>query len=157
MRPTRPRLLLGVGSSVAVVVVVLLRVSYDVLPELPSGWTVSVLFIAAVEALLAWTTRSRLVGGGRLATRLEPLTVARYAALARASSPVGAGAVGAWLGVLGYLLGHRGSLPAVDHDRRVALLGVGTGLALTAAALWLEWVCRVRPPTGTPVDSDGGA
>lgn len=126
---------------------VILLLSYDDLPQLPTGWAVVVGVIAILVAFLAWTTRNRLKGehGARPP---EPLTIARYAALAKACSPVGAGVAGLWLGFLVYLLSQHGSM-AVRHDRWVSIAGVVTGVALAAAALWLEWVCRIR------VDHDG--
>ncbi len=143
MKPTRTSVLLAVFVVFAAAGGLGLRAAYDSLPELPSSWVVTVAIAAIVVAFLAWTTRNRLTGqhGARPP---EPLTVARYVALARACSPVGAGLTGAWFGALIFLLTQRGMVDAVAHDRRVSIAGIVSGVALTAAGLWLEWVCRLR-------------
>jgi hypothetical protein len=149
VKPTRASVLAlvfalcGIGAGFG------LAAAYASLPALPTSWVVTVGVIALVVALLAWTTRNRL-GARDGAKPPEPLTMARYAALARACSPVGAGVSGAWLGALAYLLTLDGGIAVVSHDRRESVAGLATGAALTAAGLWLEWVCRVK------VDHDDG-
>ncbi|HEV7209391.1 MAG TPA: DUF3180 domain-containing protein [Mycobacteriales bacterium] len=145
MRPTRARSLIACSALVAVISAALLQAFYGSLPPLPVGPVLTILLVAAFEALLAWSTRNRLQGK-QSSRPAEPLAIARYAALARASSLVGAGVAGAWIGVLLFLAHQRGSLAAVSHDRQLAPFGIVTGLALVGAALWLESVCRVRPP-----------
>lgn len=143
MRPTRIRVLMATFAAGGVVGGFVLGWTYGHLPELPTSWVVPVGVIAALVAFLAWTTRNRLTMQ-RGARPADPLTVARYAALARACSPVGALLTGLWLGGLVFLLTQRGSLDAVSHDRTLAIAGIVSGAALTAAALWLEWVCRIK-------------
>lgn len=152
MRTTRPPLLLAVFVVAGVISGLLLRETYDQLPSLPVGPIATVLVIAIVEFAVAWTTRNRL-GGRNLATPIDPIAVARLAALARASSPVGAVITGAWTGALVFLLRQRGGVAVVDHDRRLAIAGIVTGLLLTGVALWLEWVCRIRRPPEENRDS----
>lgn len=143
MKPTQLRVLLATFAVGGVVGGLLLGLTYSRLPQLPTSWVVPVAIVAVLVAFLAWTTRNRLTRQ-RGARPVEPLTVARYAALARACSPVGALLAGLWLGALVFLLTERGDLAVVQHDRGLAIAGVLTGLALTAAALWLEWVCRIK-------------
>ena len=51
---------------------------------------------------------------------------------------------GAWAGVLLYTA-PRGNQPTVaGADTITASLGIGSGVALLAAALWLEQACRQR-------------
>lgn len=144
MRPTSAVLLGAVFAVAGVAAGLGLSAGYDTLPQLPVVWAITVGVIALLVAFLAWSTRNR-VRGERDARPPDPLTMARYAALARACSPVGAGVAGAWLGALVALLTRNGSSVAVSHDRGVSIAGLVTGLALAAAGLWLEWVCRVRP------------
>ncbi|MGH3743340.1 MAG: DUF3180 domain-containing protein [Mycobacteriales bacterium] len=143
MKPTRIRVLVATFAAGGVVGGLALGWAYGDLPELPDSWVVPVAIIAVLIAFLAWTTRNRLTMQ-RGARPVDPLTVARYAALARACSPVGALLSGLWLGGLVFLLTQRGSLDAVAHDRTLAIAGIVSGAALTAAALWLEWVCRIK-------------
>ncbi|HEX7355751.1 MAG TPA: DUF3180 domain-containing protein [Mycobacteriales bacterium] len=143
MKPTRIRVLVATFAAGGVVGGVVLGWAYGELPELPTSWVVPVAIIAVMIAFLAWTTRNRLTMQ-RGARPIDPIAVARFAALARACSPVGALLTGLWLGGLVFLLTQRGSLDAVAHDRKLAIAGIISGAALTAAALWLEWVCRIK-------------
>ncbi|HEY5335646.1 MAG TPA: DUF3180 domain-containing protein [Mycobacteriales bacterium] len=143
MKPTRVSVLLGTFAAGGIIGGAVLGWAYGDLPELPASWVVPVVIIAVLLAFLAWTTRNRLTMQ-RGARPVDPLTVARYAALARACSPVGALLTGLWLGGLVFLLTQRGSLDAVSHDRNLSIAGMLSGAALTAAALWLEWVCRIK-------------
>lgn len=143
VKPTSPLLLVGVFAVFGVGGGLVLSLLYDRTPPLPVVWTITVGVIALLVGFLAWTTRNRL-RGEREARPPEPLRIAQYAALARACSPVGAGVAGAWLGALVYLLIDTGGGGVVGHDRSVSVAGLSTGAALTAAGLWLEWVCRIR-------------
>ncbi len=145
MNPTRPRTLVIAGAFALVVSYVLMRSYYlsalgSALPRTPA---LSVAVVALVEAELGRGTRARLAG--RPGTKpIMPITVARFAALARASSIAGAVVAGAWAGVLLYTA-PRGSQPTVaGADTITASLGTASGVALLAAALWLEQGCRQR-------------
>src|SRR3954463_11738331 len=92
---------------------VIVRSVYSSLPRLPTLAPASLGLIALVEGVLAVGTRNRLLR--RPGTQpVEPMLVARYAALAKASSIVGALALGAYAGVLGYVLPLRDA--AQPHD-----------------------------------------
>ncbi len=120
---------------------------------------VTLLLLAIAEAFLARSTRARLAGRPR--TRpIHPITVARTAALAKASSPVGALAVGWYAALLAEVVPHLDA-PRPAGDARVAVAGIVTGALLVAAALLLERVCRVRgpredEPKGGDRDDDAG-
>jgi len=116
---------------------------YADLPSPPTFAPLSLLLIALAEAYLASTTRARMTG--RTGTRpIDPIFVAKLAALAKASSPVGALACGAYTGFLVDVA--RMSSSAASSDTRTAALGMGCSLGLVAGALLLERVCRARPP-----------
>jgi len=116
---------------------------YADLPSPPTFAPLSLLLIALAEAYLASTTRARMTG--RSDTRpIDPIFVAKLAALAKASSPVGALALGAYTGFLVEVA--RMSSSAASSDTRTAALGMGCSLGLVAGALLLERVCRARPP-----------
>ena len=70
------------------------------------------------------------------------MTVARLAALAKASSVVGALLGGGYAGFLGWV--SQRSSQAASHDTATATVAVALSLLLVAAALFLEHVCRVR-------------
>jgi hypothetical protein len=147
MHFTRARDLVLTGLVVAVVVHLLVRVAYGDLPPLPTFAGVTLLVLAIVEAVLGFSLRSRIREPGR-GRPLQPLTAARAVALAKASSILGAIMLGAWLGLLGYVLPRRGEIAAAADDVPSAVVGVICSALLIAAALWLEWCCR------TPRDQD---
>jgi len=125
-----------------------MRAVYTSLPKLPTLAPASLGLIALAEGVLAIGTRNRLLG--RPGTRpVEPILVARYAALAKASSIVGALAIGAYAGILGYVLPLRDA-PQPRDDGLVSVFGIAAGLAVVIAAYSLERVCRVKPPRDSP-------
>ncbi|RLK59833.1 DUF3180 domain-containing protein [Actinokineospora cianjurensis] len=142
---TKPRDLVLAGLVGAVVVYLALRVLYGDLPPLPRLAGITLLVLAVVEALFGFGLRDRIKGTGKA---VQPLTAARAVALAKASSVLGAIMVGAWLGVLGYVLPESAEVAAAKHDVASAVVGVVCAAALIAAALWLESCCR------TPDDRD---
>lgn len=142
MTPTRPWALALAATVAGLLAAGGLHAAYLELRPLPNGPPVTVALVAVFVGLLAASTRNRLRGKGK---PVDPLAMARYVALAKAASGVGALAFGAWAGVLLFLIGQRGQLSVVGHDRRLAIAGVVTGLLLAAAGQWLEWLCRVRP------------
>jgi hypothetical protein len=112
------------------------------LPWLPA---VTLLALAVFEFALAQQTRARIEHKpGR--PPVEPLAVARYVVLAKASSVAGAifvgfaAAITTWL-----LLRATGSAPnrSASNDLPAAILSFIASIALVAAALWLERACRV--------------
>jgi hypothetical protein len=145
VNPTRPWQLAASGVFTLVVVYLIMRFTYltSISSALPRTPVISVAIVALVEGELGRGVRARLAGRPRTKPIL-PITVARYAALARASSIAGALIAGAWAGVLAYTA-PRGDQPAVaGADTITSALGVASGLVLIAAALWLEYGCRQR-------------
>jgi Protein of unknown function (DUF3180) len=142
MRFTRARDLAGVGLFTAVAVYLAMRLIYGKLPPLPTLAGVTLLVLAIVEAALGVSLRTRIrdPGAGR---PVQPLTAARAVALAKASSLLGAIMLGAWLGVLGYVLPRRTELAAAADDLPSTIVGVVCAATLIGAALWLEYCCRI--------------
>lgn len=142
MRPTGVRDLLPASVVAVVVVYLLVRADYGSLPPLPRLAGVTLLVLAVVEAALGSSLRARI--RRRRGTKpVPPLTAARALALAKASSLAGAVMVGAWLGVLAYVLPAGGAgNSAAGGDTVSAAVGAGCAVALVAAGLWLEYCCR---------------
>jgi hypothetical protein len=121
------------------------------LPQVPTSAPSVLLLFAAILLALALSTRARLRAARERrpgAGPVDPLTVARYGVLARASSPVGAGVIGLYGGYCAFLLPE---LNEVGHRDLVgrSVLAMGAGIAVAAAALFLERVCRL-PDDGVP-------
>lgn len=149
MRFTRARDLLAAGAVAAVLVNLLLRLSYGDVPALPRPAGTTLLAFAIAEVVLGNMLRARI--RHRPGTRpVQALTAAKAVVLAKASSLAGAITGGAWLGALGYVLPLRSQLPSAASDTAAAVIGAVCAGALVAGALWLEHCCRT--PEG-PDDS----
>jgi hypothetical protein len=140
MRPTRRRDLATAALFAVVIAYVVTRHSYSDLPS-PTVYSLAWLAVLIIaEAYVALVTRSRLAG--RHGTRpINPLVAARIAALAKASSLVGALALGLYAGFFGWVIQLEST--AATRDTRTAAIGVGLSALLVATAMFLEHVCRV--------------
>jgi hypothetical protein len=147
MRPTRITVLLALAVVAGGVAYLMTRAYYAELESPPRYAPLWLMLLAVAEGYTALLTRARLAG--RHGTRPpNPLVIARLAVLAKASSPVGALATGAYTGFLVYVA--RENSEVARSDTRTAALGIACSLALVAAALLLERVCRVKTPPDDP-------
>lgn len=157
MNPTRPRTLLTVFLGFGVAFWLLLRVVYLDLPPLPWTAAPTLLLLAIVEAASGRSLRVRLraqrSGGttrrGATPRPIPPIAVARLAALAKASSLAAAIFGGLAAGALVYVAGSLGK-PAPRADALASGATLAAAALLTAAALYLEYGCRVPPPPEPP-------
>jgi hypothetical protein len=138
---TRPRDLLVAGLVAAVVVHLLVRLTYGELPAIPApaGATLGVLGLA--EAVAGSLLRARIQRKPGTAP-VEPLVAARAVLVAKASSLSGSIVAGAWAGLLVYVLPRSGDIAAAADDSVGAVVGLVCALGLVAGALWLEHCCR---------------
>ena len=141
MKPTNVRTLLLVGVVAAAVTWALLIPLYSKLPPLTWTGVPALLIAAGAEAVIGRDLRARIQGrsGARPA---PPLFVARMVALAKASSLAAALLAGVSAGFALYL---SGMLDATTprNDMITASVSFGSSLVLLAAALFLEYCCRV--------------
>jgi hypothetical protein len=147
MTPTRPRDLFAVALVTAVVVGILVRLTYGSLPEFPlfAGATLGVLGIA--EAVGGNMMRARI--RRRPGTQpVQPLVAARAVLLAKASSLAGAIRTGAWGGLLAHVLPLAGDVTAAGSDSLAGVVGILCALGLVGGALWLEHCCRTPDDPG---------
>jgi chromate transport protein ChrA len=152
LRPTSISVLVVAGLAAAAVGWLVLSFSYSRLPALP--WTPALLLavLAVAEGLLAQNTSARIQRKPG-ALPVQPLAVARYVALAKASSLVGAIFAGFSAGLVGWLLVE--PTQAASDDVPSTTGGLAAALALIGAALWLERSCRVpEEPDRQDDDSD---
>jgi hypothetical protein len=149
VKPTRWWTLLTVAVAAAAVTWAVLTAVYSKLP--PLTWTLvpALLIAAGAEAWTGRDLRARIAGrpGKRPA---PPLFVARVVALAKASSQTAALLAGISAGFMIYLSG-MASAPTPRSDLVNASLSFGACLILLAAALFLEYCCRVP---GGPDNND---
>lgn len=144
MTPTRLRTLAAIALLAGLMAYLLFRWRYSSLPPVPYTAAVSTGGLAVAELFLGPGTRARLEG--RPGTKpIMPIAVARIAALAKASSALGAVMAGVWLGIGAYVV-PRWDLTTPRRDAIRAAVGLASALLLVVAALRLENVCRVPPP-----------
>ncbi|WP_369140601.1 DUF3180 domain-containing protein [Modestobacter versicolor] len=166
MKPVRRVELVVLAVAVAFATWLVVRSAYGSLPPFRWWLPVPLGVLAVAEALGAHALRARLSAqreGRRSPGRapataarpVEPMLVARLAVLAQASAWVGAVLAGAWAGVLAHTGPAVGRLTAATGDTVTAGLGVVLAAGLSAAALWLEHVCKV-PPGGEDDDQGDG-
>jgi len=140
MGPTRPATLVVWGLASAALAWLLISSYYRNFPSLPWLPTITVAGLAVLEGYAAVNTRARIQrrpGRGRV----DPLMVARFVVLAKASSLAGSIFAGFHAGLLVWLLFE--PTRAATNDVPAATAGLVASLALVAAALWLERSCRV--------------
>ncbi|WP_019631971.1 DUF3180 domain-containing protein [Actinomadura atramentaria] len=141
MKPTRPLSVAGLVVVVGVITWAVLHSAYTTLPPLPWTAVPTLLLLALGEGFTGWNILRRI--RRKPGTRpVEPLVVARMAALAKASVHAAAVLAGVFGGFAAVLAGDLDK-PTPRHDFFVA---GGTGLAalaLVGAAYFLEYACRV--------------
>jgi TctA family transporter len=147
--PTRPAILVALVVGVAALVWGILQLAYVSLPPLPWTAVPTLLLLALGEIVTAINTRARIQRKPDTKP-VEPLVVARFVALAKAS----AYAATALAGVFGGFVLYLASSLDKDTPRRDFIVSAGSvvaALVLVGAALFLEYSCRV--PKG-PDDED---
>jgi hypothetical protein len=149
MGPTKSSTLVVAGLAGAATGWLLLSFFYGSMPPLPWLPIMTVAVLAALEAFLAQNTRARIQRRPGM-PRVDPLAVARYAVLAKASSMAAAIFAGFSAGLLAWLALE--PTKAARDDVPAAIAGIVASLALVGAALWLERSCRVPDQ---PDDPDG--
>jgi hypothetical protein len=144
VRPTRPSVLVATALLIGVLSWLVVQQAFDSLPTLPLLGSITVAVLAVAEIYLGFSVRARLRRPGD--RPLDPLLVARFAVLAKASSHAGAVVAGIYGGVFAYTVTNLGH-PTFSTDSRTSGLSAIAALALIAGALFLEFGCRVpRPP-----------
>ncbi|HEX6520812.1 MAG TPA: DUF3180 domain-containing protein [Streptosporangiaceae bacterium] len=155
MRPTRLSTLAVVALACALLMWLVLRAAYQSLPPLPWTGVPALLAVAAVEAGAGRDLRRRIAGrsGSKPA---NPLLVSRMLVLAKASALAAAVVAGLTLGFVGYLA-NMTSAVTPRHDIITAGETCASAIVLAAAALYLEFCCRVPTDTKPPTDANVSA
>jgi len=149
MRPTSISVLVVAGLAAAAVGWLLLSFSYSRLPDLPWSPVLVLAVLAVAEGLLAQNTSARIHRKPGMPP-VEPLVVARYVALAKASALVGALSAGFSAGLVAWLAME--PTQAARDDVPTAGGGLVAAVLLIAAALWLERSCRIPEQPDTKND-----
>ncbi|HBJ73642.1 MAG TPA: hypothetical protein DDY88_08070 [Actinobacteria bacterium] len=156
MTPTRIRLLLTLGllaGSIGWAAAVMVDNQSGRVVPIPWLAAFTVWFLAV--ALLIWTVLARPRLKRKKGHRpMAPLVAARTAALAMAASRTGSLVAGFYAGISIGTLPSRATEAGTD-TLWISLASAAGALALTAAALWLEHICRL-PTDGDSNDSGLG-
>jgi hypothetical protein len=145
MGQTQPATLVVAALAAAALAWMLISHYYSQMYDLTWIPPVMLTALAAGESLAARQTAARIAqkpGAGPL----NPLMVARFVALAKASALAGAIFTGFYGGLSIWLGFQRGALVHAQNDLPKAIAGAVASLLLTAAALWLERSCKAPPP-----------
>ncbi len=158
MKPTRISELVAVFVVVAIGIRLMAEPLYTSfgtqLKGMPVSAPLTLFLVALFEFYSAHAIRVRL--DGRPGSKpILPMTVARYAVVAKASSLGAAVAGGFWCGLFAFTLTHVENFRYAGTDRYVSAASVASALLLITAALMLERACRVRTPPGPQPDVDG--
>lgn len=137
LRSTRSRDLVAPLMVAGVLIYLLLRTHYDSIPPLHYAAPVPLAVLAVAEYLTARRVRA-VVRHDPHARPMAAIAIARCVALGKATSLVGAAAVGASLGLLGRVLPDASRVTAAANDSRVGGLLLVSSLALVVAGLALE-------------------
>ncbi len=149
MQPTKPWSLVVVVICTAAIGWVVALTSFASLPPLPWTAVPALLLLALGELLIARNLRTRL--SARPGIRpIDPIAVPRIVALAKASSMAAAAFGGLAAGFCIYTLASLDKA-VPRHDALVCAFTAAAAIALVAAALYLERVCRTPEP---PEDDD---
>ena len=157
MRRTSAGDLIAPFLGVLVIIYVLLRVTYDSLPPVGYGIGVPLVFLAIIEFVAARRVRAA-VGHDPDAKAMPAIFIARLVALGKASALVGAGLLGAVVGLLLRVAPDAARVRAAGSDLRVGIVLFAVCALLLAAGLVLERAGidpnhpdrpRPGPPTAT--------
>lgn len=152
LTPTKPSTLVISAALAALVGWWLISRFYgEMLPRLTWYSSITLFLLAGGEAIAARSTRARIERWPGTEP-VEPLVVARLAALAKASSLAGAIFGGGYAGILGWAYFQRDWLAAASDAIPAVASGVVASALVVAAALWLENACRI--PKGPDEESD---
>jgi hypothetical protein len=145
LRPTSLATLCVAALATAALAWLAISRFYGDFPTMPWLPPLTMLGLALVEAVAAPNTKAR-IDRKEGTVPVNPLVVARYVVLAKASALAGALFFGLYAGILIWLLSEGSRLSHASSDLPQTVIGVVGALALVLAALWLERSCRI-PPT----------
>jgi hypothetical protein len=149
VKPSNPGVLVGLVIVFALATWGILQELYSEIPTVPWTAVPTLLLLAVGEAYTGWLTRARILR--RPDTKpVEPLAVARLAALAKATAHAAAAFGGIFVGFVFHVLNLL-DLPKPRQDAIVAGGSFIACVALICAALFLEYCCRVP---GEPDDDN---
>ncbi|KQB86192.1 DUF3180 domain-containing protein [Corynebacterium lowii] len=151
MKRTSLKALGAAGVFVAALAAIATWRFYGVLGAIPVTVSVTLWVMAVVCLYLALKVRSRRKDGriGMDRSQLNPVMVAQFLVVGKASAWTGSLVGGAYVGMGIYILPQAGRLVAAANDVPGVVASALGGIALAAAGVFLERNCEVSPPPGS--------
>ncbi|MEX3514773.1 MULTISPECIES: DUF3180 domain-containing protein [unclassified Corynebacterium] len=148
MKRTSIGTLVGVGLFVAAAAAILTGRFYGSMLAIPATVSITLWVMTALCLGLAWKVRQAKNddGIGLDRTQLNPLTIAQFMLVAKASAWTGTIVGGAYAGIACYVVPNAGRLAAASDDLTGVLASALGGLAMAIAGVVLERYCEVPPP-----------
>lgn len=148
MTRTNITALVGVAGFFAAAALILVRRFYGSWQTISPLWSLPLWAIAAMCAFLAVMVRRRRKDGrvGLDRSQINPMMMANFMVIAKASAWSGA-IIGGWfLGLAVWVLPRMNTLTAAQADLPGVIAGTLGGVALAVAGVILERSCEVSPP-----------
>lgn len=151
--------LIGTVVFVALAAAILTTRFYGSMIAIPATVSFTLWCMTLVCAVLTWKVRKARgessPGIGLDSSQLNPLTVAQFMLVGKASAWTGSIVGGAYVGVCLYVVPHAGELVAASADLVGALSSAAGGAAMAVAGVILERSCEVSPPTDAAPLAEG--
>lgn len=151
MKTTSVGVLLGTAAFVAAAVAIVMPVAYGRMFAIPATVSLSLWGMAVVCAVLALKVRAakkdEAHGIGLDRSQLNPLTVANFLLVGKASAWTGTIVGAAYAGMCIYVVPRAGELVAAAADAPGTIASALGGAAMAVAGVVLERHCEVPPPT----------
>lgn len=141
--------LVGVGGFFAAAALILVRRFYGSWQTISFVWSLPLWAMALLCVFLAVMVRRRR-GEGRVGldrSQVNPMMVANFMVVGKASAWAGAILGGWFVGLAVWVLPRVNALAAAEADLPGVLAGAAGGVLLCVAGVVLERSCEVSPPT----------
>lgn len=148
MTRTNVTALVGAAGFFAAAALILVRRFYGAWQTISPLWSLPLWAVAALCVFLAVMVRRRRKEGrvGLDRSQINPMMMANFMVVGKASAWSGAILGGVFLGLVVWVLPRLGTLTAAQADAPGVISGALGGAALAVAGVVLERSCEVSPP-----------
>lgn len=149
MTRTNVAALVGMAGFFAAAVLILARRFYGAWQTVTVAWSLPLWAMAVLCVFLTVVVKRRREQGrvGLDRSQVNPMMVANFMVVGKASAWAGAVLGGIFLGLAVWVLPRVSVLAAAEADLVGVLAGLAGGVAMSAAGVILERACEVSPPS----------